>query len=82
MLGDLLTSSASGRSWVSSSYPHYVAFFWVTALAAAHLQLQIQAACESMNSLREDAKHRQDIKGHTFKAQSLTRESGLPLEAQ
>lgn len=28
------------------------------------------------------AKHRQDIKGHTFKAQSLTRESGLPLEAQ
>lgn len=54
MLGDLLTSSASGRSWVSSSYPHYVAFFWVTALVAAHLQLQIQAACEIMNNLGED----------------------------
>lgn len=52
--GDLLTSSASGRSWVSSSYPRYVVFFWVTALAAAHLQLQIQAACEIMNSLRAD----------------------------
>lgn len=52
--GGCLTSSASGRSWVSSSYPHYVVFFWVTALAAAHLQLQIQAACEIMNSLRAD----------------------------
>lgn len=28
------------------------------------------------------AKHRQGIKGHTLKAQSLTRESGLSLEAQ
>lgn len=29
-------------------------FFLVTGLAAAHLQLQIQAACEIMNSLRAD----------------------------
>lgn len=52
--GDPLTSSASGMCWVSSSCPHYVVFFLVTVLAVAHLQLQIQAACEIMNSLRAD----------------------------
>lgn len=54
--GPLLTSSAWARSWGSSACLRSVAFFLVIALRAAHLQLEIQAAHEIMNSLRADWK--------------------------
>ena len=50
----ILTSSAWARSWVSSACLRCAAFFWVTVSTAAHLQLEIQAAHEIMNSLRAD----------------------------
>lgn len=50
----ILTSSAWARCWVSSACLRCAAFFWVTVSTAAHLQLEIQAAHEIMNSLRAD----------------------------
>lgn len=66
--------------WVPHA-PITLFFFWWQCWRLLIFNCKYRQLVRLWTVWGQTVKHKQDIKGHTFKAQSLTREAGLSLEA-